>query len=98
MNNPWLDAHKFLLDIEVGNSYNDVSCIKRTDKKIYLSTGVVVTLKKIKGTSMYYLTSNKKVSKGNRKYDYIDQILRDIEGFLIFKKLTDNNLKIFKKL
>jgi len=90
MNDLWHHAHMFLLNIEVGNSYNNVTCIKRTDKKIFLSNGVVVTIKKIKGTSMYHLISNKKVSKGNRKYDYIQQILRDIEGYFVYRKLTDN--------
>ena len=90
MNDLWYDAHMFLLNIEVGNSYDNVTCIKRTNKKIFLSNGVVVTIKKIKGTSIYHLISNKKVSKGNRKYDYIQQILRDIEGYFLYRKLTDN--------
>lgn len=90
MENLWSNAHKFLLDIQVGNSYDNVTCIKRTEKKIFLSNGVVVTIKKIKGTKIHHLVSNKKITRGNKKYDYINQILRDIEGFLIYKKLTEN--------
>ncbi len=90
MNDLWSDAHKFLLDMQVGTSYNNVTCIGRTEKKIFLSNDIVVTIRKVKGAPIYYLISNKKISRGNRKYDYIDQILRDIEGFLIYKKLTEN--------
>ena len=91
MENLWLNAHKFLLDIQVGSSYDNVTCIKRTEKKIFLSNGVVVTIKKIKDTKIYHLVSNKKNTRGNKKYDHISQILRDIEGFLLYKKLTENS-------
>lgn len=75
----------------VGDKYKvstdqDITCIKRTDKQIHLSNGVKVTIKSLKGTDSFYLTSNKTNKRGNKSYNHIDQVLRDIEGYLIYKK------------
>jgi len=78
----WDNAHFFLFNLKEGEGYNDVICTKRTAKKIYLSNGLIVRYKKV--NNFFYLTSSS-VKVGHRSYDRINQILRDIEGFLIYK-------------
>jgi hypothetical protein len=69
------DSEKFLLSLNVGEGYNDIVVTKKTKKRIYLSNGKIVTIKK-NGGGFLYLDSAK---------NGINQILRDIEGFLIYK-------------
>ena len=64
------DSEIFLLGLNIGEGYNDVVVTKRTNKRIYLSDGKIVHIK----------------DAGNFKYldgKYINQILRDIEGYMI---------------
>jgi hypothetical protein len=68
------DSEKFLLSLNVGEGYNDIVVTKKTKKRIYLSNGKIVTIKNSGG--FLYLDSAK---------NGINQILRDIEGFLIYK-------------
>jgi hypothetical protein len=68
------DSEKFLLSLNVGEGYNDIVVTKKTKKRIYLSNGKIVTIKNNGG--FLYLDSAK---------NGINQILRDIEGFLIYK-------------
>ena len=66
------DSEIFLLGLNIGEGYNDVVVTKRTNKRIYLSDGKIVHIK----------------DAGNFKYldgKYINQILRDIEGYMIYK-------------
>jgi hypothetical protein len=68
------ESEKFLLSLNVGEGYNDIVVTKKTKKRIYLSNGKIVTIKN--GGGFLYLDSAK---------NGINQILRDIEGFLIYK-------------
>lgn len=91
--NTWIDAHNFLFDIKPGEGYytstdSVVTCTKRTKKRIHLSNGVIITIKEYNG--MKYLHSGG-FKRNNKHYPYIDQVLRDIEGYLIFKIHESNN-------
>jgi len=68
------ESEKFLLSLKVGEGYNDIVVTKKTKKRIHLSNGKIVNIKN--GDGFLYLSS---VKNG------INQILRDIEGFLIYK-------------
>ena len=88
----WILAHKYLLDMNVGDYYmtsttDKVECTTRKKSKIKLSNGLQVTVKK--SGDMVYLTSGSFRCK-NRSYNRIDGILRDVEGYLIWKKLTND--------
>lgn len=76
MENLWTKAHQFILDCKIGDYYmsggDKVSCIKRTPMRIYFSNGYCITIKKSK-YGFYHLVGKR-----------VDQILRDIEGYLIF--------------
>ena len=63
----------FLLNLKVGEGYNNIVVTKRTNKRIYLSDGKIVHIKK--GDGFFYLDA-----KGNS----VKQILRDIEGYLVY--------------
>ena len=83
-------AHIFLYHLKVGKGYKTsvdtkVVCVKRTKKKIVLSNGVVVHLKEKNGM-MYFSTAS--IVRGYKRFEILNQILRDIEGFLTHKKLT----------
>ena len=80
-----LEANKFLFELEVGQGYNDVIVTKKTKKRIHLSNGVIVHIIKLEN-GLLYLDSK----LNNKKYPVIYQVLRDIEGWLVYKKLTDN--------
>ncbi len=89
MRDLWYEANLFLYNMNVGDYYlvgnKRVECIERKNNKIKLSNGIVVRLQKLKDTNSFYLASNKKVKKGTRTYDYVNQILRDVEGYLLYK-------------
>lgn len=76
MESLWLKAHHVILDMKVGDMFRTggrtIMCIKRTPHRISLSNGNCITIKK---TENFYYLSGKNVN----------QILRDIEGFLIYK-------------
>jgi len=80
MENMWIKSHQFLLDMSVGDFYLSGgvkhSVIKRTKKKIWFDNGYFVQLTKSKEYGFLYL-------KGKN----VNQILRDIEGYLIYMKL-----------
>jgi hypothetical protein len=67
------DAEKFLLSLNVGEGYNDIVVTKRTNKRIYFNNGRIVHIKD--SGEFKYLDA-----KGNT----INQILRDIEGYIIY--------------
>lgn len=67
-------SEKFLLSLKVGEGYNNVYVTKRTKKRIHLSNGKIITIKN--GGDFLYLHAAK---------NGINQILRDIEGYLIYK-------------
>lgn len=83
-------AHIFLYYLKEGKGYktstdNKVVCVKRTKKKIVLSNGIIVHLKEKNG--MKYLATASFV-KGYKRYEYLNQILRDIQGYLSYKIQT----------
>jgi hypothetical protein len=80
-------AHMFLYYLKEGKGYKTsvdtkIICVKRTNKKIVLSNGVMIHLKEKNG--MKYFASASLV-RGHKRYEYLNQILRDIEGYLIYK-------------
>jgi predicted N-acyltransferase len=82
----WTRAHMFLYNIKEGQGYktsvdNEVTCIKRTKKKIVLSNGVVVYIKK-KNDNEYFHSAG--FVRRYRRFEYVNQILRDIEGYLVY--------------
>ena len=77
----------FLISILFIGSGKSVSETNREKSKIKLSNGLQVTVKK--SGDMVYLTSGSFRCK-NRSYNRIDGILRDVEGYLIWKKLTND--------
>lgn len=88
MEDLFLKAQKFVINMKVGDFYmtskdDKVECIKRDKNKIHLSNGVNIRFQKTKLDNSLYLVTNKKISKGNKKFDYINQILRDIEGYFV---------------
>ena len=87
----WIMAHHFLFNMKVGGRYYTstdtfLECVKRTDKRIHLSNGRIISIKEIDGYK--YLTSKSNRVK-NKSYDTVNQTLRDIEGYLIY--LTHTN-------
>lgn len=78
MENLWIKAHQFILDSKVGDSYysggNKISVIKRTPRRIHFDNENVVTIQKSKSGKFFYFNGKK-----------VDQILRDIEGYFIYK-------------
>lgn len=77
------ESEKFLLNLKVGEGFgaedNKVTVIKRTKKSIYLSNKKIIHIKKM--NNFFYLDAKK---------NSINQILRDIEGYLIYKIHTKN--------
>jgi len=78
MENLWLKSHNIILDMKVGDFYETgdhrVSVIKRTPHRIHFSNGYVVTISK-SSYGFYHLMGKK-----------VNQILRDMEGYLVFLK------------
>ena len=90
--NTWNEANKFLYLMKVGDYYmtdseTKIECVKRTTKKIYLSNNIIITIKKITDYGLYF--SSKSVRRGNKNYPVVNQVLMDIEGYLVYKKLTN---------
>jgi hypothetical protein len=84
----WNKAHNFLFEMKVGDYYltsstTKIECTKRTKKKIYLSNNTIVSIKQ--SSNGYYYLDSRSVVRHNKSYPIVHQILRDIEGFLIYK-------------
>jgi hypothetical protein len=79
-------ANLFIYDAKVGDFYlsggNKVEVTKRTEKRIYFSNDVIVTIKTLPN-GMLYLTS-KSVVRNNKPYPVVNQMIRDIEGYLLY--------------
>jgi hypothetical protein len=77
MENLWKKAHRFILDSKVGDFYmqgdNKVSVIRRSPKRIYFSNGELISIKNSK-YNFFYLSGRN-----------VDNVLRDIEGYFIYK-------------
>jgi len=65
------ESEKYLLVLGIGGGYNNIVVIKRSNKRIYLSDGSIVHIKDC-GKFKYLDGRN------------INQILRDIEGYLVY--------------
>ena len=65
------------MNSKVGDHYysggNKISVIKRTPRRIHFDNGNVVTIQKSKSGKFFYFNGKK-----------VDQILRDIEGYLLY--------------
>lgn len=68
----FIKSEIFLLSLNIGEGYNDIVITKKTKKRIYLSNGKIVH---IKDTGKFKYLDGKNIK----------QILRDIEGYLIYK-------------
>jgi len=81
-----LQANLFIYNAKVGDSYlsggNKVEVTKRTEKRIHFSNGVIVSIKTL-SNGMKYLTS-KSVVRNNKSYPVVGQMIRDIEGYLLY--------------
>jgi hypothetical protein len=81
-----LQANLFIYDAKVGDFYlsgeNKIEVTKRTEKRIHFSNGVTVTIKTLPN-GMIYLTS-KSVVRNNKSYPVVGQMIRDIEGYLLY--------------
>lgn len=90
----WTAAHMFLFDMKEGQGYKistdtKVVCVKRTKKRIYLSNNIIIHLKEKNG--MKYLASGG-FGKYHKRYEYLNKVLRDIEGYLIYKIHSKSSL------
>jgi hypothetical protein len=77
MENLWTKAHHFIFDSKVGDFYmqgdKKVSVVRRSPKRIYFSNGELVSIKNSK-YDFFYLSGRN-----------VDNVLRDIEGYFIYK-------------
>lgn len=77
MENLWNRANYTLVNMRVGDFYltgeGEISVVKRTRMRVYFSNGDIVTITKSK-YGFYHLVGKR-----------VDQILRDIEGYLCYK-------------
>ena len=82
-----LESNLFLYKGKVGDYYlsggKKDEITKRTLKRIHFSNGVIVSIKTLPN-GMKYLSSKSVVSH-NKSYPIVDQMIRDIEGYLIYK-------------
>jgi hypothetical protein len=82
MENLWLKSHHIVLDMKVGDFYlsggHKVSVIERTKMRIRFSNGNLITIKNSQ-YGFYHLVGKN-----------VNQILRDIEGQLVFLKHDHN--------
>ena len=82
-----IQANLFLYNGVVGDYYlsggKKVEITKRTNKRIYLSSGIIINIKKLTDGSSYL--SSKSIIRNNKSYPIVNQVLRDIEGYLLYK-------------
>ena len=82
-----VEANRFIYGSKVGDFYmvgqDKIEVVKRTPKRIHFSNGVVVSIRTL-SNGMNYLSSRSVVSH-NKSYPIVDQMIRNIEGYLIYK-------------
>lgn len=82
-----LNANLFLFNSTVGDHYfigdQKIEITKRTTNRIYLSNDTIVNIKTIKDKSKYL--DSKSIIRNKKPYPVINQILRDIEGYLVYR-------------
>jgi len=110
MNDTWELSHRFILSLKEGDTFflgeKEHKVIKKTLSKItLLIDGEKFNILMKKCDDFFYLHS-RSVKSGNRSYPLINQLLRDIEGYIIylthvrilgikekkFKEILDRNL------
>lgn len=80
-------ANEFIFNSKTGNFYlksgekNIVT--KRKKNRIYFSDGTIIHIKKLSNGFLYL--DSKSINKNNRQYPIINQVLRDIEGYLLYR-------------
>jgi hypothetical protein len=78
MENLWTKAHQFILESKIGDFYLEgdkkVSVVRRSPKRVYFSNGELITLRESKNKEFFYLSGRN-----------VDQVLRDIEGYFLYK-------------
>jgi hypothetical protein len=84
----------FIYNGKVGDYYlsgeEKVEITKRTLKRIHFSNGVIVSIKTLPN-GMIYLTS-RSVVRHNKPYPVVGQMIRDIEGYLLYKIHSKNTI------
>ena len=89
-----IQANNFLYDSKPGDFYlsggEKVEVVKRTKKKIHLSNNVIVNIKTLPNGLLYL--DSKSVVRNNKPYPVVNQIIRDIEGYLLYKIHSKNLL------
>jgi hypothetical protein len=82
-----VEANRFIYGSKVGDFYmvgqDKIEVVKRTPKRIHFSNGVVVSIRLL-SNGMNYLSSRSVVSH-NKSYPIVNHMIRDIEGYLIYK-------------
>ncbi len=82
-----VEANRFMYGSKVGDFYmvgqEKVEVVKRTHKRIHFSNGAIVSIKTL-SNGMKYLSS-RSVVRHNKSYPIVNQMIRDIEGYLIYK-------------
>lgn len=85
-----LEANLFIYEAKVGDFYlsggNKIEVLKRTKNRICFSNNVIVSIKTLPNGIKYL--SSRSVVIHNKSYPVVDQMIRDIEGYLIYKNLT----------
>lgn len=84
----YTQAQIYLLNYKVGEGYNiglenQVLVVERTSKKVVLSNNITIHIKTNQNGHKYL--SSKTVKIKNRNYELLDRVLRDIEGYLVYK-------------
>ena len=89
-----IQANNFLYDSKPGDFYlsggEKVEVVKRTKKKIHLSNNVIVNIKTLPNGLLYL--DSKSVVRHNKPYPVVNKIIRDIEGYLLYKIHSKNLL------
>ena len=88
-----IEANLFLFECKVGDYYisggQKIEVLKKTKKTIHFNNGVIIRIK-MDEIGRFYLDSKAQKIK-NKNYPIINQVLRDIEGWLIYNKLIKND-------
>lgn len=105
MNDTWTLSHRFILSLEEGDTFflgkKEYTVIKKTLSKIsLLIDGKKFNILMKKCDNFFYLHS-RSVKSGNRSYPLINQLLRDVEGYIIYLThvhIMDSKEKKFKEI
>lgn len=91
-----VEANRFIYNSKVGNYYmtiNKIEVVKRTPKRIYFSNGIIVSIKTLSNGRTYL--SSRCITSHNKQYPIVEQMIRDIEGYLLYKIHSNNNRLIY---